>query len=457
MEPITYLNIRVEGVPFTKITEIEIQQKIGEHGKATVSGEVEEAAAQDIMNRVDEKLLVKITTTAEGQPGTLFCGVVSGAGIQNMNGYAILSLSLQSTSVLLDVEQKNKSYQNTAKTYEEIMTEAVAGKAVIQMNVTDRAIGSMIVQTNETDWAFCKRMASRLGAALVTSVNSEVPVITVGIPVTGNSYDLNSVESRVASNGNSAGNAMVADMLGSSVQTTQYMFLGDSAAYGGSSQSVSSTMASLASGMLVSTVGVSTEQGFAQPEIVNTQIAGKMYTGKVQAVQKDQVQVHLVDIDREYDAGGSVWLPYSTAYSSSDGSGFYCMPSVGDTVRVFFPGTSEGEAFAASSVSVNAAPNVTDKLWRGANGKQILLTEEGIYITTNASDSKIFINLTDEEGITITSDKNITICAKKNLTMMSNDTISITAENDILISSAESYIDIKPDSIELGAENVVIK
>ena len=38
-----------------------------------------------------------------------------------------------------------------------------------------------------------------------------------------------------------------------------------------------------------------------------------------------------------------------------------------------------------------------------------------------------------------------------------NDTININAENDILISSAESYIDIKPEGIELGAENVVIK
>ena len=45
--------------------------------------------------------------------------------------------------------------------------------------------------------------------------------------------------------------------------------------------------------------------------------------------------MHLVDIDSEYDGAGNVWLPYSTAYSSSDGSGFYCMPAEGDQV-VFF-------------------------------------------------------------------------------------------------------------------------
>lgn len=182
-----------------------------------------------------------------------------------------------------------------------------------------------------------------------------------------------------------------------------------------------------------------------------------MYTGQVQGVKKDMVQVHLVDIDKEYDGGGDVWLPYSTAYSSGDGSGFYCMPAEGDMVRVFFPGSDEGRAFAASSVCVSPGANVTDKQWRGPNGKQILLTEDGIYITTNADDSKIFIDLTDDEGIMISSNKNINICAKNNLSLISNNAISMTAQNDILISTAESYIDINPEGIEVGAENIVIK
>ena len=124
---------------------------------------------------------------------------------------------------------------------------------------------------------------------------------------------------------------------------------------------------------------------------------------------------------------------------------------------MFFPGTDEGSAFAASSVCVSPGAKVTDKQWRGPNGKQILLTEEGIYITTNADDSKIFINLTDESGITISSNKDISVCAKNNLSLMSNNNISITAEKDILISTAESYIDMTPDGIEMGASNIVIK
>ena len=457
MEPITYLNIQVEGAAFTRLLGLEIRHNINEHATANISGEMSIEAAQDYMNRADERTAVKITTSAQGQPPVLFYGAVTSVGMEKMNDYAVVQLVVTSASILLDYEKKNKSHQNTNKTYDEIMTQAVAGQAMIQMEVTDKATGSIIVQCNETPWEFCKRMASRLSAPVITSINARVPVFTIGIPKRGKTYPLADVELHTESGNLSSKGFMAQDMLGTNIKTTQYMFLGEAISLGSGNQKVSGISASLESGMLISTVCISTEKSFTQPTVSNTQISGKMYTGVVQAVQKDQVQVHLVDIDSEYDAGGNVWLPYSTAYSSSDGSGFYCMPAVGDQVRVFFPGSNEGEAFAASSVSVNSAPEVTDKQWTGPEGKQILMTKEGIYITTNASDNKIFINLTDKDGITISSNKNITICAKKNLSLISNDTININAENDILISSAESYIDIKPEGIELGAENVVIK
>lgn len=457
MEPITYLNVNVEGVPLKRLLELEIRHSVNEHGTAVITGEIEADIAKDYLNRVDEKTSIRIVTTAAGQPEVLLYGIVSNAGIETVNEYIILKLSLTSVSILTDTKKKNKSYQNTGKSYETIMTEAIGGTAVIDMQVTDRAIGNMIVQCNETGWEFCKRMASRLEAPIITSINEKTPTITIGIPQKGKVYNLNEVETKVQSDKNKLNDMMVEDTLGTNIKTTQYMFVGDMVSYGTGTQRVRAVYSTLVSGMLVTTVCIGRETGFKQPIIVNNQIAGKMYTGEVQGVKGDTVQVHLTDIDSEFDGESTVWLPYSTAYSSSDGSGFYCMPAEGDMVRVFFPGSEEGEAFAASSVSVNVGADVTDKQWTGPNGKQILLTKEGIYITTNANENKIFIDLTDEGGITIKSNKNINICAKNNLSLISNNNISLTAENDILISSAESFIDIRPDGIEIGGENVVIK
>lgn len=457
MEPITHLNVAIEGVAYNRLLELEIKHSVNEHGMAVITVETDEATANDYLNRADEKAMIKITTSAEGQPEVLFCGVISNAGIEKVNEYVLLKLVLTSTSVISDIQKKNKSYQNTGKTYEDIMTQAVDGAAIIDMQVTDKAIGNMIVQCNETGWEFCKRMASRLGAPIITSIDTEVPIITVGIPQSVDTYDLNQVETKVQSDRKKLDDMMMEDTFGTSINTTQYMFLGDIVQSGSGTHRARGIYSTLVSGMLVTTVCVGRETSFVQPIIVNNQIAGKMYTGKVEAVQGDTVQVHLIDIDSDFDGESTVWLPYSTAYSSSDGSGFYCMPAEGDNVRVFFPGSDEGEAFAASSVSVNVGADITDKQWTGPNGKQILLTKEGIYITTNANQKKIFIDLTDEGGITIKSDSNINICAKNNLSLISNNNISLTAENNILISSAESFIDIKPEGIEIGGDNVVIK
>lgn len=456
MESITYLNTGVDGITYNRILDMEIRHSIGEHGSAFLALEAESDSAQETVNRIDERTIISINTTADGQPGTLFTGIVDHVGLEQVSGYAVISLSLRSTSARLADEEKDRSYQNTSMSHEKVMECALGGEAMINMEVTDRPVGNLIVQRRETNWDFCKRMASRLGAPVIPSINTAVPVLNIGIPQAKQSYDLSDRELMAETNQRDMPDMTGEGLKGTRVNTIAYLFVGADVLFGGRKRRAGGISAHMRNGMLITTVCMSEEKDFVQARIDNNKVAGKMYLGQVKDVRGDEVQVHLVDIDQEYDADGDVWLPYSTAYSSSDGSGFYCMPAVDDMVRVFFPGSDEGKGFAASSVSVNTGADVTDKQWTGPEGKQILLTKEGIYITTNASDSKIFINLTDDNGITISSNKNINICAKKNLSIVSNDRISINAENDIYISSAESFIDIRPDKIELGAENVVI-
>ncbi|KAF6589054.1 phage tail protein, partial [Paenibacillus sp. EKM208P] len=50
--------------------------------------------------------------------------------------------------------------------------------------------------------------------------------------------------------------------------------------------------------------------------------------------------------------------PYSTVYSSPDGSGWYVMPEAGDQIRLYFPDEREQNAFAASSVDLASSDPV---------------------------------------------------------------------------------------------------
>lgn len=457
METITHLNLQVEGVPFVSIQELEIKHQLNEHAVAVVSGEVEIAVAQDFMQRTDERLQIRIMTTAAGQPQVLFWGVVNDIGVKLLNEYALLTLTLKSLSILADLQKKNKSFQNISMTHEDVLKQVVGKQAWLHMNVTDNKIGNMIVQCNETDWQFCKRIAAKLSAPIITSINNVRPIFSIGLPITAGTYDFSNKEMKASSKVAGMSNMLAEDTMSTAIQTEQYVFVGDVISSGTGEKRVSGIYSTIKSGVLITTVYVGTEKAFKQLPILNQQISGKMYLAEVKEVKDDKVKVKLLGIESAEDDGGTTWLPYSTAYSSSDGSGFYCMPAIGDQVRVFFPGSDEGQAFAASSVSVSPGANITDKKWSGPNGKQILMTEKGIYITTNASDKKIFIDLTDGEGIIIKSNKSINICAKNNLSIISNNNIEIAAENDILLSTAESYIDITPQGIELGADNVVIK
>lgn len=463
MQTITYENIKVEGAPIQRILHLEIKHKSNEHGQAVVIGEADIAAAQEYANRVNGKSTVTIKTSAKGQPAVLFVGSVSNAGIQKQGTYARITLKLSSTSIFLDSKRNNKSFQRTGMSYEEVIKSAIQGEADITMQVSDKPIGSIIMQYNETNWEFTKRMAAVFGAPVITNLTTKKPHITIGLPTGAKTYQASDIETasgmdeeRYAGLAASQGteNMMQKDFMGTSIDSYQYVFLGDKISYGGNTQKVQGVYSTLHSGILKTTISVAAKGGFAQPQKVNGQVSGKMFSGTVQAVKRDMVQVHLTDIDSAYDAGGDYWFPYSTAYSSNDGSGFYCMPAEGDTVRVFFPSGKEGSAFAASSVSVSPLDNPKHKRWRTPGGKEILFTEEGIFIT--CKENKIFINLTDEDGITIQSDKDINICAANNVLVMGNKDVVVEAENNILISTAQSYIDIKKEGIEIGAENVLI-
>lgn len=454
METITYLNLKVEGTPITKVLKLDIENGVDTYGKAYVEGEVDYTEGNQYIQRAQAQTQVTISTSAVGQPQKLFVGIISSAKVRKENEYAVLQIALDATAATLNKEKQNASFQKTGSTYEEIVTKSMKGKAIIDMQASDHAIGSLIMQYDETPWKFAKRMASTLGAPICANIDTEIPTVTIGIPNTGKNYELSDVEYGYESDG---------EKINTIITSNQAVQIGDKVSYGGSSDVVKQYKSNMQGGVLKTTVyiipeaeatGMNSGKADSKKQITNTQAAGKMFSGIVQEVKLDKVKVHLTDIDSSFDASGDFWFPYSTAYSSSDGSGFYCMPAQGDTVRVFFPSDNEKDAFAASSVNVSPLDNPKHKKWRSPAGKEILLTEEGMFIT--CKEEKIFINLEDEYGITIYSDKDINVNSMTNMTLYAKEGITLQSDTKILVSTGESYIDITSQLIQMGATQILI-
>ena len=163
MSTITYENIQVNGIPFEKILYLRISHAPNAHGRAEIRGLIIREQARRLAEQTDETTGIEITTNAKEQPECLFYGVVSTLNIGQQSEYAVLDLVAETTSSRLSAKQNSRTFQNTGKTYGQILNQVVDGKGTVSVMVTDRPIGSMIMQCDETDWEFIIRMASQLG------------------------------------------------------------------------------------------------------------------------------------------------------------------------------------------------------------------------------------------------------------------------------------------------------
>lgn len=461
MSTITYENINIAGVPFSQLRELEIRHAPNQHGTAKLTGLIPYQDALEFVHRVDEAFAIDITTSAQGQPRQLFYGLITQLSHEKQNDFALVTVEAKTTSVILDVAPMNKTFQRTTMTYGELLSKLVGSRGTVTVTVTDKPTGAFIIQCNETDWQFIVRMASAFGVPACANITAKKPYIYVGPPPVSKTRELKTVEyhsekSVSAYNTFSAmqTGAMADDFAGDWLTSFDYAYIGDQLNLNGKMLYIKAVRASLKDGNLVCEYGVGRKTGFVAPAISNTQASGKMMTGIVQAVERDKVQVFFNSIDQAYDGGGDWWFPYSTAYSSQDGSGWYSMPAVGDEVRIFFPSGSEKDAFAASSIQKTPGAKVTDKIWSGPNGKKILLTEEGLMII--GREGKLFIGLTDEKGIEIISDKNITITSAGNVNIQAGNTINLQAENHILLGTESAYVDIRKEGITMTGENIIL-
>ena len=464
MSTITYENIQVAGIPYEKVLELSISHAPNAHGCAWIKGMIPYDVAQEFVKRADETSSVEITTTASEQPPRLFFGVMDKLNLIRQQEYAVLEVMAKTASSRTDIAKKSRTFQNTTKTYGQILNQILEGKGTVAVTVTDKPIGSLIMQCNETDWEFMIRMASQLGVPAFTNIIARTPHIYIGLPPSSQSkaidasfcdYGKNEGDYRThMANASGGTSAMGEDFASEKISSYNYLYLGDTVEVSGKGGQVKTIEAVLRDGILECTYTLGVKSSFQVAPISNVQASGKMMTGKVTKVEADRVQVFLHSVDAKEDGSSNWWFPYSTAYSSQDGSGWYSMPAKGDEVRVFFPSGNEADAFAASSVAKNVRPNVKEKCWRGLNGKQILMTEEGLVITCR--EGKLYLKLSDEKGIEIISDMDINITSGTKVNIQGGEEVKIIAENEVLVGTATAYLDIRKEGITASADNIIL-
>jgi len=467
---------------FKDILVIDLIQGINEHARLYISGILNEVATtktQDYVQTTTQYSPVSLTYTDQaGNEQCLFKGVVTNIKQRIVAGLIYLEIEALSYSYLLDVKKISRSFQREQEPYSYIFKrinslarEYVPGLKddVVRAegNQDEQTTGRLIIQHQESDWSFLKRLASHFNIGLTPDITFDSPKVYFGLPPAQSSqgkaqegpefvaaaYQIkrDTAAYAVASSNcrkNSGITVSENDFTYIEAESLDVLKLGQQVSFKERSWYIKKMNTHMSKGIVKNTYILTTEKGLMEDDVYNKNLAGISLYGIVKDIAKDQVKVHITEIDAEWDDGTTWWFPYTTIYSSPDGSGFYCMPEVGDNIRINFQNKEEIQSVAVSSVNMTPSqrgkredPNT--KILSTVYGKQVILTPGGIQIIANGN---LLMTLTDEGGVSIKSDKSIKLEAEKEIEITSlTDKVIVVGSEEVNLSQGGSTISIMKD------------
>lgn len=438
--------IKIEPFQFIALQELCIKRETNEHGQAVVTMRIKEEWKEAYMGILSKETWVKIMGIGETENdgsavhAILFCGLVTDFEFDSDGYETILKLELTSGSIMMDLNPHFRVFQNEsalcAGIHQQLVCAYQEGQAVCMEGDEDRT-GGVLVQHGETDWEFLKRVAGRTGLYLAPEAWKKGVRYTIGL---SKGRERTIVEDRIKIKfdvkeymrkiRNGMPEVQILDMPELIVTEREIWGLGDKILYQGRDYFVWKLFTEYNGAECIHTYYLRTKEAVRALPIMHEELAGCSFDATVVAVQKDKVQIEIAQ-DEWNGLDGKKWFLYSTVYSSSDGTGWYCMPEVGDSVRLYVP-EKEEDSFVISAVhkeTDRSRQNPDFKSLKTKYGKEILFTPDSILITNNQG---MMVEMNDSEGITITSDKDIVIEAEDNLTVSSANASLLIAANDIL-------------------------
>lgn len=463
----TIADISVEPYEFNKILDFKIVRELNEHVRLYVEGIVPEEKLDQYIEKSSEDEIIKVSLKGEDQSIVLFYGVVTYMSINATMSVRSIIIEALGMSFLMDVKKKNRSFQNKDATYKEIFDQVTSGYPQSQAfdQVTKgKTTGGLLVQYLETDWEFAKRLASHFNAPLIPSCTVEGVKYYIGKSEASADKDLEEydyiikkdLKEYLRKSQNGIDGIYEKNIISYEITSPDILELGKSISFKNRALYIVSAVTMVKGGVILTTYTLKDGDGLKFDRIYNNLLIGVSLFGEVIDVAKDKVKVHL-KIDEKQPVGEAMWFPYSTVYSSPDGSGWYCMPEIGDEVRLYFPDADEKNAFAASSVDLTskdpqkrsdpAVKSISTKY-----GKHIVFQPGAIEIMSNG---KQLVRLTDDGGIEISTDKKLIISAQEDIEINSGTKILVQGEEGIeLIQSTANLIIADDVSMKGGKVNI---
>lgn len=471
--------IKVNEISFLSISKCVIKKNVNTHGRATIVGLIsDEDEERCLLLGTSEKYIHIVAVGSEGKEECIFSGIIENILISS--GFSkVLTLELITGTKLLDLAHRTRTFQDSGMTYKQILksneglnSDVKAGSIFLKSG--DIIPEQLIAQFKETDWEFAIRMASHLNTCIIPAFTNDGAKYFLGIREGASEKNVTDLLTF-----SMCKNLKLYEKLKQRVEKKALkVALSEKDAYGacfesrelyevgqhvklpnGKSFYVYAVKSFFNGQELVNTYTLRTANGFAYPRNNNELIIGASLEGNILDVKRDKVKVDL-KVDKQYKDTSARWFSYSTVYSSPDGTGWYCMPEIGDEVRLYFPTANEGKAYVISAVHLEVVEggertNPDIKKFKNKVGKSITFTPSSLTIDNPALG---FIELDDEKGITISSEKDIRFCASSGIEIHALDgDVNITASDTTVLRQGNASLILKNDIIETKGAKVYIQ
>lgn len=445
-----FQNLRLSGYEVEEILECKIQGNMGEHTTAYVKALLKEEAKEELIHTTSTHYPIEIYVQDKDKKISLFYGVATKVSVHFEAEVYWLYLEAKSYTYLMDITRHSRSFQDIQMTYHEVIKSIVKhySHAECILNIPNIPIGQLLVQYEETDWQFIKRITSTFNEGVFPAVEvqgirfyaavADIQVPDMVIKKLNVKKDLDryySVKANTETPTYEVGYTIY------EVEADEILYLMHKFVLNGHTFYIKKFTYELIEGLFVNHYELQIKSGLKEIEIFPMHLVGVSLGGKILAPNEDKVKVHL-DIDKSQDEAKAYWFPYSTMSASNDGSGWYCMPEVGDTVRVYFPTKYTKDSVALSAVSIYDTPtggedrmsNPDVKYLGTVHDKEVKLAPEGIRIACNGSVAVVTvgqngaISLYGQKNVNVTAEENIQIGVKEDLTMTALETVELACD-----------------------------
>ncbi len=401
LHAITYKDIYLSLPGFLYIQKIEIEEWPGKHGTMYVEAVMAEETDALAFYEISET--VSVHYRSQGEEKILFKGVITQSFLESLGKLRVIKIQAKDATYWMDIDRKKRCFQDTSRTVADIIGEIMNGYEESDWicNIPKEPVGRLLFQYEETDWEFLNRLLSRYHECLYPSALFQMIHYQAGVSIQEENTDWDRLPYSKKKDfacleylrQNGFGSLLSSNFTVYDLENFDVVSLGSRISYRGRPWYVSGVRRELKNGLLVNFYELRQKESMLKECYYNPRLTGTSAYAVVADTRRDRVQVIMQD---EALGEHCYWFPFSSVSSSSDGSGWYCMPEKGESVRIYFPTEREEEGYVITCIQSHEPSGGEDPMGNPAvrsistaTENLVQFNEDGILIEAQKGGAKV--------------------------------------------------------------------